>query len=1223
MAATVAELMAVLKLKDEMSSSLGSIMNNVKGSIAGMLSLGAAIKGISSAVSAQSQAMAAVNQLNLALANQGNYSKAVSADLRAYADQLQATTQFEGDATVASMALLASFGLMPDQIKAATGAAADFAAATGKDLDSVMNTLGKAAGGNTAMLEKMGFQFDKGSTDAQKFASAIEQINSRFGGSAAAAAQTYEGQMAQLTNTLGDVQEAVGKMFMELGGGGGGFSAAQAGLQWLQEFFGVTLVLVISEIRAQILEMLGAVAGSGDLLQPLFDVVDAILSIGEKMDPLGLIEKSGLKDLAASAREFSNSGPATEAALREQANQVREAGTAAALSAGQTKEFANQSGNAGKVSKEAAEAAKKWAEEVKKIGQAYSGVTAQVEMNKLADAFKNISLDDMTDKNMDKLIQQVRQLQEEGAKTPEVFMDLGLTVAEQASQAEAALEDLNAFLKAQGESAAENLFKDMDEAAKSQVQNIDATTMAIAETRQEWINAVHAAEQHVRVTEQMVKEGKALPEDLKKARQELDALKNPASQVLTIFQQFKHSLTGGQEGIHGLANAFNTVLGVIDQAVAAIGRFNSATQSGSSLERMFGGSQAGASLGRTIGGLFGEQGAAIGQAAGAIIGGIAGFFREPEWVETGREAGVILGESISDEMAQAIQQTMDDLNINVEAASLLHINDVMAESGRAAVAFAPQMQNLLRGITEGSIPAEEGLEALGQAFTTLGEDAAEAGERAAGVMQQMLLSGNATEETLRGVARNAAEQSAAMIRLIQQAREAGQVVPEMQAVVDAAMSSAREGVGQMVEGINFADPASAAAGAHIFAATFWATVREEGIVAAAEAMMPAWQAMQDKLAESGIDPAVLQGIFGPMTEIFDMMGNETFAGMISGLEGARQAVAGLSDAGYMTQGAFQGLQTLAASTYQQLIDGGASSQAAFAAIAPSLGQIIMDAERYGLTLDANTQALIAQAEAAGVSFPTDPLLQVVSLLETIAKQLGADIPGASQAAKGELESLGDSAKAGAEGAVDAMAGLEGELEAMGPAAASAAKEMAGGMDEVAAAMASAASEGAADAALLAMSLSDAGAEAAEAFLQTADDIVSALAAIEPPEIVIPISYEAGEFPGVTGQPVNATPITDDSFDVGTGGWMRAPADGYRPELHAGEPFAVLPAGSPIPGSGTSGASISVSVGDIVIPPGMDPTEIRSMIVDTMINAIRNNEGGTATEMDAALTRRNS
>lgn len=211
---------------------------------------------------AQAQQEAATNQLNLALANQGRLTAETSRALQDYASQMQATTTFGDEAVLAAEAMLASFGMTQKQIEATTKTAADFAAATGSDLQSAADLLGKAFAGNTAALSRYGIVIDENIPKGEKFNAVMEQLDQRFGGSAQAQAATYTGQMEQLKNAFGDLQESIGFAVGALLDTGRGTAAAKGALQGLTDFIKGDLVTAISELKAQWNEVFAAINAS-------------------------------------------------------------------------------------------------------------------------------------------------------------------------------------------------------------------------------------------------------------------------------------------------------------------------------------------------------------------------------------------------------------------------------------------------------------------------------------------------------------------------------------------------------------------------------------------------------------------------------------------------------------------------------------------------------------------------------------------------------------------------------------------------------------------------------------------------------------------------------------------------------------------------------------------------------------------------------------------------
>lgn len=170
------------------------------------------VDGVNAAIEAQD----AITKLNAALVASGQYSETTSQELQNFAGALQQTTKFSDDAIISAQSLIQSIAqLDKDALKGATTAAVDLASALGMDLESAASLVAKAAEGNTSALSRYGIQIRKGATDAQTFANALEAINSKFGGSAAAQLQTFSGAVALLKNTFGDAQEEIGNAIIK------------------------------------------------------------------------------------------------------------------------------------------------------------------------------------------------------------------------------------------------------------------------------------------------------------------------------------------------------------------------------------------------------------------------------------------------------------------------------------------------------------------------------------------------------------------------------------------------------------------------------------------------------------------------------------------------------------------------------------------------------------------------------------------------------------------------------------------------------------------------------------------------------------------------------------------------------------------------------------------------------------------------------------------------
>lgn len=91
--------------------------------------------------------------------------------------------------------------------------AADLAAGSGMDLRAAVELLEKASVGYTGTLSRYGIIIDESIPKSQKFAMAIDQINQRFGGAAAARANDMTTRMALMSQKVGDLGEKLFYVF--------------------------------------------------------------------------------------------------------------------------------------------------------------------------------------------------------------------------------------------------------------------------------------------------------------------------------------------------------------------------------------------------------------------------------------------------------------------------------------------------------------------------------------------------------------------------------------------------------------------------------------------------------------------------------------------------------------------------------------------------------------------------------------------------------------------------------------------------------------------------------------------------------------------------------------------------------------------------------------------------------------------------------------------------
>lgn len=146
-------------------------------------------------------------------------------ELNKMAGELQGVTTFGDEATIAAMAILATFKeIKGDNFKEATIQAQNMATVLGTDLNSAMVQLGKALNDpitGLSMLTRSGVSFTEAQKEVIKGMQAsgdimgaqkviLRELSTQFGGTAVAMRTTFGGSVTAAKNALGDLKEEIG-----------------------------------------------------------------------------------------------------------------------------------------------------------------------------------------------------------------------------------------------------------------------------------------------------------------------------------------------------------------------------------------------------------------------------------------------------------------------------------------------------------------------------------------------------------------------------------------------------------------------------------------------------------------------------------------------------------------------------------------------------------------------------------------------------------------------------------------------------------------------------------------------------------------------------------------------------------------------------------------------------------------------------------------------------
>lgn len=222
----------VLNNVGKSAGGLGTVLGGV-GAVAGaavVAGFGAMVAGAYSSIKAFNETQQVTKQMEAVLKSTGNAAGLFKEDLQDQAAALQKLTTYSDEAVMSAQNLLLTFTNVKGPIfQESIGTILDMSTALGQDLKSSSIQLGKALNdpinGITA-LSRVGVSF---TDDQKKMIETMVQagdtmgaqrvilaeLSKEFGGSAAAAADTFSGKMAQLKNQLGEFQEKIGKVLIE------------------------------------------------------------------------------------------------------------------------------------------------------------------------------------------------------------------------------------------------------------------------------------------------------------------------------------------------------------------------------------------------------------------------------------------------------------------------------------------------------------------------------------------------------------------------------------------------------------------------------------------------------------------------------------------------------------------------------------------------------------------------------------------------------------------------------------------------------------------------------------------------------------------------------------------------------------------------------------------------------------------------------------------------
>ena len=226
------------------------------GAAAGALAVKFAVDGVKAAAAEE----AAIARLSQALDNVGQSMQLDSVE--GFINGMARATGVADDELRPAMVTLVNATGDAAESQRLMSLALDVSAGSGRDLTSVTTALAKAANGQTTALRRLGVPLSEAAVKSGDLRTITAELNDVFRGQAARAANTYEGRVKRLGVAFGELQESLGKGFLDgLQGGEEGTRSLTGAIESLEPAMAGLGAMVATQVNGlgDLADMLGLV----------------------------------------------------------------------------------------------------------------------------------------------------------------------------------------------------------------------------------------------------------------------------------------------------------------------------------------------------------------------------------------------------------------------------------------------------------------------------------------------------------------------------------------------------------------------------------------------------------------------------------------------------------------------------------------------------------------------------------------------------------------------------------------------------------------------------------------------------------------------------------------------------------------------------------------------------------------------------------------------------
>ena len=172
-------------------------------------------EGFEFVIEAGAEADAVLQGMKQSLRTAGDYSDEAAGSFEHFAKELAESSTFSEVSILSQVRLAKSFNTTNEEAKRLIRAAVELSAATGEDVSSAIEKLGKTLDGTAGRLSKTIPVLATLSAEALRNGAAFDVVEKRFRGTAEAATGTFSGSIKQASNSVHELVEGIGKLLTQ------------------------------------------------------------------------------------------------------------------------------------------------------------------------------------------------------------------------------------------------------------------------------------------------------------------------------------------------------------------------------------------------------------------------------------------------------------------------------------------------------------------------------------------------------------------------------------------------------------------------------------------------------------------------------------------------------------------------------------------------------------------------------------------------------------------------------------------------------------------------------------------------------------------------------------------------------------------------------------------------------------------------------------------------